>query len=89
MSEFHNMAIRDNKAKDVVNEDEIRFYEEMLHKERVVGKQARQELAKVSGTFDKLFLQAQEYIKQNPNDTAKVDQLLSLFDQEHRELLLR
>jgi hypothetical protein len=45
MSEFHNSKIKKLKGKDVQNEDEIRFYEEMLHKERVSCRNSKQELS--------------------------------------------
>ena len=42
MSEFHAKAMKDLNGKDRVNEDEIRFLEEMLHKERVESRANRQ-----------------------------------------------
>ena len=58
MSEFHNQKIKKLKIKDVQDQDEVRFYEEMLHKERVSCRQNKEELTKVSNQFDKLYLQA-------------------------------
>lgn len=60
----------------------------MLHKERVTARKNRQELGEVSSKFDRLYLQAQEYIKSGQaTSKSKIDELLSLFDEEHRSLL--
>lgn len=58
----------------------------MLHKERVVGRHNRKELSEAASKFDKLYMQAVAYIKE-ATDSKKIEELLGLFDEEHRALL--
>jgi hypothetical protein len=53
------------KSKDLVNEDEIKFLERTLHKERIVQNDVKKKLLGSNKTFEKYFQQAKEFIEKN------------------------
>lgn len=56
------------KSKDLVNEDEIKFLERTLHKERIVQNDVKKKLLGSNQTFEKYFQQAKEFIEKNQHD---------------------
>lgn len=53
-------------------EFDLRFCEDMIHKERLHSKKLKHELSTASNRYDELYLKAKQYILNNPNEKAKI-----------------
>jgi len=85
ISELHSQALKEKKRQVKDLESDIRFCEDMIHKERLRTSKLKQELSTASNHYDELYQKALLYIDRNPNDLEKINELVSMLDGEHRK----
>jgi len=84
ISELHAQTLK-QKHREVKNlEFDLRFCEDMIHKERLQGTKLKKELTNVSNQYDELYSKAKNYIEKNPDQITKIHQLVSMLDEEHK-----
>lgn len=85
ISELHTQSLKERKKKVQSLESDLRFCEDVIHKERLRGAKLKKELSTASSQYDSLLQKVRRFIAKNPNETVKIQQLISMLDEEHRK----
>ena len=85
ISELHTQSLKERKKKVQSLESDLRFCEDVIHKERLRGAKLKKELSTASSQYDSLLQKVRKFIAKNPNETVKIQQLISMLDEEHRK----
>lgn len=85
ISELHSQALKKKHRKVKDLESDIRFCEDMIHKERLRTSKLKQELSTASSQYDELYHKVKSFIEKNPNDAAKILEVTAMLDEEHRK----
>ena len=85
ISELHTQSLKERKKKVQSLESDLRFCEDVIHKERLRGEKLKKELSTASFQYDDLLQKVRRYIAKNPSETEKIQQLISMLDEEHQK----
>ena len=85
ISELHSQALKQKRQKVQEIEFDLRFCEEMIHKERLQSKQLKTQLSNSSNKYEQLYRQAKSYILSHHKEKEKITELMAMLDKEHRQ----
>lgn len=72
ISELHTQSLKERKRKVQRLELDLRFCEDVIHKERLRASKLKKELSTASTQYDNLLQKVRRYIAKHPTETAKI-----------------
>ncbi len=72
ISELHTQSLKERKRKVQSLESDLRFCEDVIHKERLRATKLKKELSTASSKYDDLIQKVRRFIDKNPNETEKI-----------------